>query len=163
MTVNVPKDADTPTRFLGGPALELDWPKPVRSGIERGQVNGHTRPPDAVESVRWLGWWVDPVDLVAWHPDDWSYGVYLAELADARQALFIVTHIANRYHHPGPLAGDRTARWRLSVGFTVLLDEVLGVREVMAQYPYRVPTAAEVRLRLTKLAERVASGKDKLD
>jgi hypothetical protein len=106
---------------------------------------------------------VDPVDLVAWHPDDWSYGVYLAELADARQALFIVTHIANRYHHPGPLAGDRTARWRLSVGFTVLLDEVLGVREVMAQYPYRVPTAAEVRLRLTKLAERVASGKDKLD
>jgi hypothetical protein len=63
-------------------------------------------------------------------------------LTDARQALFIVTHVANRYHHPGPLASDRTARWRLSVGFNVKLDDVLGIREVIAQYPYRVPSGA---------------------
>jgi hypothetical protein len=161
--MNASKDADTPGPSLGGPSLQLDWPKPVRSGIGPGEVNGHNRPPDAIESVRWLGWWVDPVDLVAWHPDDWAYGLYLAGLADARRALFMVTHVASRYHHPGPLAGDRTARWRLSVGFTVLLDEVLGVREVIAQDPYRVPTAAEVGLRLDKIAQRVAVGKDKLD
>jgi hypothetical protein len=161
--VSTSNDAATPERFLSGPSLELDWPKPVRSGIGAGEVNGQNRPSDAIESVRWLGWWVDPIDLVAWHPDDWAYPLHLADLVDARHALFIVTHVANRYHHPGPLAGDRTARWRLSVGFTVLLDEVLGIRDVIAQHPYRVPTAAEVRVRLDKIADQVATGNDKLD
>jgi len=37
-----------------------------------GETNGQNRPSDAVESLRWLGWWIDPVDLVARHPDTCS-------------------------------------------------------------------------------------------
>jgi hypothetical protein len=49
------------------------------------------------------GRWINPVDLVARHPDDWSYGIHLNEPADARRALFITAQ-STRYHH-------RSTRW----------------------------------------------------
>lgn len=101
--------------------------------------------------TRAMAGWIDPVDLVAWHPDVWSYGLHLAELTDARRALFIV---ARRQPDRGVAA---------AVGFAVLLDDVLGVREIIAQHQYRVPMTVEVRGRMTRIAECVANGTDSLD
>lgn len=140
------------------------WPRPVRTGLGPNDVNGRNRPPDAVERARWLGWWIDPVDLVAWHPDDPTYKVHLEEFIEPRHALRLVTHVVQRYHHPGPLGRDGLdARHRLGVGFVVMLDDALQVRDRLSQQPYRAPIAAEVREQLRTIAARVAAGDDPYD